>query len=228
MTFNVVLKMGYFLNIITILENMTVIIQCWRSNNLILVKKIEFLTFFFCYKIIKNEVCSSVEWIQMDRGTVSDEEAAASICKRVPSEYHELVERFIREFRMEQEPNPPMENLMRRLRGAGYDLYLLSNTSQRFHKFSKSIASISYLKGIWISCEHGYLKPEKEAYLSFFEEFGLKPEECLFIDDSAANIEAAMRCGMQGIVYHGDVEELERQLVNCLRFPTSQFPQNTL
>ena len=180
------------------------------------------------YKIIKNEVCSSVEWIQMDRGTVSDEEAAASICKRVPSEYHELVERFIREFRMEQEPNPPMENLVRRLREAGYDLYLLSNTSQRFHKFSKSIASISYLKGIWISCEHGYLKPEKEAYLSFFEEFGLKPEECLFIDDSAANIEAAMRCGMQGIVYHGDVEELERQLVNCLRFPTSQFPQNTL
>lgn len=53
MTFNVVLKMGYFLNIITRLENMTVIIQCWRSNNLILVKKIEFLTFFFCYKIIK-------------------------------------------------------------------------------------------------------------------------------------------------------------------------------
>ena len=168
------------------------------------------------YKIIKNEVCSSVEWIQMDRGTLSDEEAVASICKRVPKEYHELVERFIREFRMEQEPNPPMENLVRRLKEAGYDLYLLSNTSHRFHRFSKNIASIFYMKGIWISCEHGYLKPEKEAYLDFFKQFELNPKECIFIDDSPANIEAAMRLGMNGVVYHQDVEQLERKLLILL------------
>ncbi|MBQ3163794.1 MAG: HAD family phosphatase [Lachnospiraceae bacterium] len=163
-------------------------------------------------RIIKNEVCGSVEWIQMDRGILTDEEGIASICKCVPKEYHSLVERFINEFRMEPEPNPPMESLLRWLKDAGYDLYLLSNAAYRFHRFSKNIASISYMKGIWISCEHGDLKPEREAYLSFFEKFDLKPEECLFIDDSAANIEAAMRCGMQGIVFHGDVEELENKI----------------
>lgn len=168
------------------------------------------------YKIIKNEVCASVEWIQMDRGSLTDEEAIASISKRVPKEYHELVKRFIEEFRMEQEPNPPMESLVRRLSEAGYDLYLLSNTSHRFRSFSGNIASISYMKGIWISCEHGYLKPEKEVYLDFFEQFGLKPEECIFIDDSPANIEAAMRLGMEGIVYHQDVAELERKLLPLL------------
>lgn len=165
------------------------------------------------YQILRNEVCASVEWIQMDRGTLTDEEAITSICKRIPQEYHALAERFIYEFRMEQEPNPPMEKLVRRLREAGYDLYLLSNTSKRFHKFSKNIASISYMKGIWISCENGFLKPEKEAYLDFFERFSLKPEECIFIDDSPANIEAGMRLGMEGIVYHGNVEELERKLL---------------
>lgn len=164
------------------------------------------------WKIVKNEVCGSVEWIQMDRGALSDEEGIVSICKRVPKEHHDLVERFIHGFRMEPEPNPLMDSLVCRLREAGYDLYLLSNAAHRFHKFSKNIPSISYMKGIWISCEHGYLKPEKEAYLDFFKQFGLKPEECLFIDDSAANIEAAMRLGMQGIVYHGDVEELERKI----------------
>ena len=163
-------------------------------------------------RIIKNEVCGSVEWIQMDRGSLPDEEGIASICKRVPSKYHKLVERFIYEFRMEPEPNPPMESLVRGLRDAGYDLYLLSNAAQRFHRFSKNISSISYMKGIWISCEHGYLKPEKEAYLDFFKQFELKPEECFFIDDLAANIEAAMRCGMRGIVYHGDMEGLEKQI----------------
>lgn len=175
-------------------------------------------------KIIKNEVCGSVEWIQMDRGILTDEEGIASICKRVPKEYHSLVERFINEFRMEPEPNPQMESLVRRLRDAGYDLYLLSNAAYRFRRFSKNIASISYMKGIWISCEHGYLKPEKEAYLDFFKQFELKPEECLFIDDSAANIEAAMRCGMHGIVYHGDIEELEKQIILF----SFQLLQNTL
>lgn len=162
--------------------------------------------------IIKNEVCGSVEWIQMDRGIMSDEEGIISICKRIPREYHNLVEHFIYEFRMEPESNPQMEALVQRLHKEGYDLYLFSNVAQRFHRFSKSIASISYMKGIWLSSEHGYLKPEREAYLSFFEKFDLRPEECLFIDDSAANIEAAMQCGMQGIVYHGDVERLEKQI----------------
>lgn len=163
-------------------------------------------------KIIKNEVCGSAEWMQMDRGILTDEEGIAFICERVPKQYHALIERFIYGFRMEPEPNLPTESLVCRLKEAGYDLYLLSNVAQRFHRFSKNIASISYMKGIWISCEHGYLKPEKEAYLSFFEKFDLKPEECLFIDDSAANIEAAMRCGMRGIVYHGDVEELKSKI----------------
>ncbi len=164
------------------------------------------------FRIIKNEVCASVEWVMMDRGTITDEEAAASICKRTPAALHGTVERFIREFRMEQEPNPPMENLVRRLKAAGNRLYLMSNTSHRFRRFSKSIASIAYMDGIWISCEHGYLKPEREAYLDFFACMGLQPQDCCFIDDSPANIEAAMRLGMEGCVYHQDVGELEERL----------------
>lgn len=164
------------------------------------------------FRIVKNEVCASVEWIQMDRGTLTDEDALASIKARVPDAFHETVERFIREFRMEQEPNPPMERLTGKLKAEGYGLYLMSNTSHRFRKFAKGIASVAYMKGIWISCEHGYLKPEREAYLDFFAQFDLRPEECIFIDDSPANIEAGMNFGMKGIVYHQDVEGLERKL----------------
>lgn len=164
------------------------------------------------FSIIKNEVCASVEWIMMDRGTMTDEEAVASICRRVPADMYELVARFINEFRMEQEPNPPMENLVRRLKAAGNSLYLMSNTAHRFRKFSKNIASIAYMDRIWISCERGYLKPEKEAYLDFFAYMGLEPETCYFIDDSPANVEAAMRLGMEGCVYYQDVEALERKL----------------
>ncbi|MCM1184154.1 MAG: HAD family phosphatase [Roseburia sp.] len=163
-------------------------------------------------RIIKNEVCASVEWIRMDRGTMTDEEAIASICRRVPEKLHDTVSRFIGEFRMEQEPNPPMEDLVRRLKAAGNRLYLMSNTSRRFRRFSQNIASIAYMDDIWISCERGFLKPEREAYLDFFDVMGLAPETCCFIDDSPANIEAAQRLGMEGCVYHQDVGELERRL----------------
>ena len=163
--------------------------------------------------IIKNEVCSSVEWIKMDRGTISDDDAVNSIKRRVPQELHDTVRRFMAEFRMEQEPNPPMENLVCRLKNEGYKLFLFSNTSQRFRRFSKNIASVAYMDDIWISCEHGFLKPEREAYLSFFDTFGLLPEECIFIDDSPANIEAGMRLGMDGIVYHQDAAALEEELL---------------
>lgn len=164
------------------------------------------------FGLVKDQICSSVEWIRMDRGTMTDDEAIASINSRMPEKMWELTERFIREFRMEQEQNPPMEALLAELKQQGYRLYLMSNTSHRFRQFSKNIPSITYMDGIWISCESGYLKPEREAYLDFFEKMKLEPEDCFFVDDSPANIEAAMRLGMRGCVYHQDMDELRNNL----------------
>ena len=160
------------------------------------------------FRWIKNHLCGSVEWLQMDRGTMTDQDAAASICRRVPVHLHSVVERFIREYRMVQPPNPPMENLVEELRQNGYDLYLLSNTSHRFRVFCQHIKSIQYMKGIWISCEHGLLKPEPEAYLDFFQTFSLSPAECFFFFVSPVNVESAGNLGMKGCVYYGDIEEL--------------------
>ena len=162
--------------------------------------------------LLKNQVCASVEWICMDRGTMTDEEAVCSICKRIPQSEWELVERFVREFRMKQEPNPPMEPLLGELKEQGYHLFLMSNTSHRFRAFSKNIPSVGYMDGIWISCECGYLKPEREAYVDFFRKMKIEPQESYFVDDSPANIEAGIRLGMRGCVYHQDMPELRRNL----------------
>lgn len=168
------------------------------------------------FTLLKKEVTSSNEWLAMDRGIMSDEEAIASICKRLPSELHDKIKRFVAEFRMLPEENPPMEALIGRLKKAGYQLYLFSNTASRFYRFSKNILSITYMDGLWLSCEHGHLKPEKEAYESFFAKFNLTPQECIFIDDTPANIETGMKIGMQGIVYQGEVDELESALMKML------------
>lgn len=57
------------------------------------------------FQWIRNHLCASVEWLQMDRGTITDEAAIASICKRIPKHLHSTVERFIKEYRMVQPPD---------------------------------------------------------------------------------------------------------------------------
>lgn len=113
---------------------------------------------------------------------------------------------------MVQPPNPPMEKLVEELAENGYDLYLLSNTSHRFRVFSQYIKSIRYMKGIWISCEHGLLKPEPAAYIDFFQTFSLNPAESFIVDDTPANVEATGNLGMGGCVYYGEVKELRHFL----------------
>ena len=81
-----------------------------------------------------------------------------------------------------------------------------------FPGISKNIPSVGYMDGIWISCECGYLKPEREAYVDFFRKMKIEPQESYFVDDSPANIEAGIRLGMRGCVYHQDMPELRRNL----------------
>ncbi len=88
----------------------------------------------------------------------------------------------------------------------------MSNIPHRFRVFSKYIKSIEYMNGIWISCEHGLIKPEASAYLNLFETFSLNPAECFFVDDTPVNVEAAKRLGMNGCVYYGNVTELRANL----------------
>lgn len=46
----------------------------------------------------------------------------------------------------------------------------------------------------------------------FFESMSVSPEDCFFEDDSPANIEAGMRFGMKGCVYHQNMKELRTNL----------------
>ncbi len=56
------------------------------------------------HRWIQDHLCASVEWLRMDRGTMTDDEAIASVCRRMPEHLHGTVERFVREYRMVQPP----------------------------------------------------------------------------------------------------------------------------
>ena len=67
------------------------------------------------------------------------------------------------------------------------------------------------LDGYIISSEEHVIKPEAAIYQRLFQRFQLKPEECIFTDDRAENIEGGRAVGMEGIVFT-DAPQYEREL----------------
>lgn len=163
-----------------------------------------------CFQIVGSDV-----WKEMDKGLDIDT-AMRLLEAQIGDEYDKLIESFVLGFRMGEDPNPEMEALISQLKNRGFKLYLMSNISFLYKRFFPYINSISYMEDIWVSCEKGLVKPQKEAYLDMLHTFGLKPEECFFVDDSEANINAARECGMEGFIYRGSVAELRETLKTYL------------
>lgn len=159
-----------------------------------------------------REVFASVEWAQMDRGSKTEETALASICKRLPQRLHAAAEEMV--FRWDEPllPIAGMYELVEELKEKGYGVYLLSNASRRQHEYWPRIEASRFFDGTFISADAHVVKPQPEIYRLCLEKFGLKAEECFFIDDVGANIEGAIFCGLSGAVFHGDVRRLRQDL----------------
>ena len=57
------------------------------------------------------------------------------------------------------------------------------------------------LDGIVMSGEELIGKPDQRIYQILLDRYGLKAEECVFIDDRIGNIEAGERLGIRGILF---------------------------
>jgi putative hydrolase of the HAD superfamily len=58
------------------------------------------------------------------------------------------------------------------------------------------------------SCDLKLIKPEKEIYLRCAKDLGLKPEECLFIDDLEVNINGAKDLGFN-VIHYNKLEQVK-------------------
>lgn len=98
----------------------------------------------------------------------------------------------------------------------GYGAYYLSNYSDYvMSKSAHAMDFLPHLDGGVFSWLVKAVKPDEEIYRILFERYDLKPEECVFIDDTAENIETARRLGMKGIVFKS-YEQAERELNEIL------------
>ena len=163
-------------------------------------------------KLVLNELFHSVEWSLMDFGRLEESTAEPLILPRFPDRLKEHVRHLLWFGLSHRIPFPGMEDLVRRLKQAGYGIYLLSNASRSQPSYWQEVPVSRLFDGTLISCDLGAVKPMHEIYEAFTEKFALKPEECVFIDDAPINVAGAVARGWHGIVFHGDSAELARKL----------------
>ena len=163
--------------------------------------------------LLKREVYQSLEWARMDRGSLTEQEAGDLICARLPERLHDAVRKLVAFYDRPILGFDGMYDLISELKGKGYGIYLLSNASLCQHDYWPRLPESKLFDGTLISADVKLVKPQPEIYLLLLQRFGLRAHECLFIDDSIINIEGAYYCGIDGVVFHGDVPELREKLM---------------
>ena len=149
-----------------------------------------------------RHVFGGLEWVKLDRGVMNNQEAARSICARPPMQGKDaLVLDLLRAFPDQMHPLP-LSGHLAAFKARGKRLFALSNFhAEAYARIRGLHPFFDLMEGLLISAHERLLKPEPAIYQRLFERFGLTPAQCVFIDDTAANVAAGRLAGMPGIVY---------------------------
>lgn len=164
-------------------------------------------------QLLMRTVFASLEWAQMDRGVLTEQEALSRFYAKLPPRLHDTAALLTLHWEDYAAPVEGMEALCRSLKAHGCSLYLLSNTSSRQPEYWTRLPCHALFDGTVISAEWKCIKPQPELYSILLNKYCLRAEECLFVDDFPPNADGATRVGMEAFVFHGDAEELRAELV---------------
>jgi len=100
-------------------------------------------------------------------------------------------------------PNQPMIDLMRAAKGRGYRMGLLTNNVREWEPLWRTMLPVDEIFEVVVDSGFvGCRKPDREIYDLTLERMGgLSPQECLFIDDTDVNCDAARGLGMSAVHY---------------------------
>lgn len=103
-------------------------------------------------------------------------------------------------------------DILKQLKKAGYPVYGLSNWSaETFPHMRERHDFFDLFNDMVISGEVGHVKPEPQIFQILLDKIGKPAEECLFIDDSLANIQQAQELGFATILFQSP-QQLESSL----------------
>jgi epoxide hydrolase-like predicted phosphatase len=161
-------------------------------------------------RLFREDPRSLAELRLLEKGELSEEEFAGRFGALLGVERTEgLVDRLF----AGMEPDDAMVGAVGRARRAGVRTGLVSN-SWGAGRYDRPTFD-ELFDGVVISGEVGLHKPQPEIFRLAAERVGLRPEECVFVDDLRENCEGAEAVGMTALLHRGaeaTLPELERLL----------------
>ena len=180
----------------------------------------EYLVDRFCNaeteELVSQLTFESEEWKLLDAGLLSRYEANQRMLAHAKEhncvfEVQGVLDDWIHILR----PRRKMQELVQKLKAHGYCVYYLSNIPEDILELLTRQGVLERFDGGVASCEVHVNKPDARIYQALLDKYDLKAEECVFIDDNLANVQAAFSMGFAGIQMKETVGTLVRSLATC-------------
>lgn len=151
----------------------------------------------------------SPDWSELDKGVLSYEEVLQKFIANDPQletvifktfdSLHGLLSRYDYAVPWIQE-----------LKNKGYRVYYLSNFSRKAEEdCAETMDFLPLMDGGILSYQEKVIKPAPTIYQLLLKRYGLKAEECVFLDDTEKNIVGAQKEGIHGIVFRNREQAIE-------------------
>jgi putative hydrolase of the HAD superfamily len=158
---------------------------------------------------------------ELERGRITETDFLAALRQELAVDLgHEPeLHRFSEIYFDALEPNQPMVDVMRDLKGRGYRMALLTNNVREWEPLWRGMLPVDEIFEIIVdSAFVGMRKPEPAIYELAVERLGggIGTTECLFVDDVEDNVTAARELGMTAIHFRASdqaIPEIEAALV---------------
>lgn len=168
-------------------------------------------------ELLAEQLFNHPDWLEVDRGSMSLHAMARLAESRTGLSAAENLA-ILQAVPPSLLPDPAMLTLMAELHGAGHTLYALSNMGHASIDWLEQQQDFwRFFSGKVVSARVRMMKPEPDIYRYLLVSFDLQAAECIFIDDSPANIAAAQALGIRGLIFR-DAATCRQQLValGCL------------
>jgi putative hydrolase of the HAD superfamily len=150
---------------------------------------------------LSKATAQSPDWNELDRGVLTYEEVLGRFIQNDP-QLEDIIHRVFADLHGILSIYNYTEDWIRQLKEAGYGVYYLSNFFQKAEEDCKELmAFLELMDGGILSYKDKVTKPDRQIYELLLERYGLKAEECVFLDDTEKNIIGARAVGIHGILF---------------------------
>ena len=159
-------------------------------------------------RLAKATVMSPM-WNENDRGVMTTEELLQAFVGYDP-EIEQDIRKVLENVKTMVIRNDYAIPWIHDLKRKGYRVLYLSNFSEKAEKdCAYALDFIPYTDGGILSYQEKLIKPMPEIYELLIKRYGLVPEECVFLDDTKANLDGAEKFGIHTIHFRNQAQAME-------------------